>query len=1198
MSQGQERDLQVDAVPLSPNSSGLSSAEPAIQMSQAGVAFSRNVGASSRPGSTAAPQSASGQQCGSSSQSQASDSGVQAPVSDLSSQALAEEASSQLDHRPAKQELPSDTLPAGITPHVPIPRRQSDESSDSLREDVLKGVNKAVSQRLGDSICPDSGFKSLTVSSLPSSASSSGVTDEDIEKYRNKFPPDLKTDYYDAMIIYMKDYDELEVEQFLKRVRTEVLLNKTIKPKVILFDEIFPNAGMNPIAQLDESLKFCTYVFLYVTKSFCEDGWTEFSSQTCLMDAILTPDKKWSVVPIFTEPKRRPTYRVPPSVRSLKGIQYWSVDKFYADSLRKLLEDKLDVRLKREAEQKHQRILWIIHKRTEEEFEEKKKEQEVLFKRREEELKKKMQDMAMKESERRHAQRICLPSKDEFQKLTREYAPQQSVSDDYMKDLLARHASMPSYTGSSSMHLSTSSSEPSKLSELAKSLDPADPSYRLSPCDPAGGHYGRYPPGPGYSGYHPGYHFAHDLGTMHGIHQHPSDPGLSSSHGPHHSGYGGVHGSPVSGYGSMLGYHDPHGHPTSQILHRYPLGQAGRGDSMPPAWAPLSTGSYHGPHSTSPGQSWSAHQNRFTSVPGTSPGGGYPRQGGQGTGQLGPKVVRSGNLHGPGGDFTNVQCSSPDEGGGEVGNEKGSSPLAGLAFPNQGRAEEFSEARAAGSQSGRSLGGQKSHQTELDKEGGPHSLPADVNQSEGLHQNQDNISVSKMKPGFGSLPSQLNTSSHQPPTAPAESARLVGSGVSGSSTKTADTSSQEELAFAKDESLPPKDDLEEDQPPSYESSPSYAVGDVPYDPRHLQYTEVKGTGRRLVSGGVAEHVMYTHGAGHHSDSRTMASQDVRGGYTHRHDPHEYEYPRGGYNRHSPHRYEDAQGAYTHNRSPPRYGYEYTRMPNQPYHGLPAHGAYMPRPGYLPYMPTPMPYHPYYGPSPPLFAPPPPQPVYPEQPQPQVHIHQHYHDGEHDRERERGRPPQNINIGKVENVMMGENIAYNVEKSRKKRSQISVAPPEFEDEAPELYLREPGSEQHLPGGQEMEESIEMVPRGGSSPHTLQNPGSRLTEMVTPDQSRILSTACPSNAQLPEPPQSNQYGYRDLPTVSGLHQPEPPTLPSGTTALVRPVGRAAPMVQSQWRQNYDEENDTDPKQFARDNDRRQAGGDNEETFAKSE
>ena len=257
----------------------------------------------------------------------------------------------------------------------------SHDDQSTLADDVMKGVSKVVGKIISENI-PSSQTPSSLSSELSSlergvNSLSLDLDDKEIEEYRHKFPKGLKIDYYDAVILYQED-DKKLVQRFLKRVNTEVMLNKVEKPRVALFDDMVPDTGMTNVGQLDLILPYCTYVFLYVTKGFCTDGWTEFSSQTCLMNAIDTPESRWSVVPIFTEPKRQPTFRIPPSIRSLKGIQYWSDDKFYVDSLRKLLEDKLHIRKKKEVEHKTERKIWIIEEKGREKREAEERRQKEL----------------------------------------------------------------------------------------------------------------------------------------------------------------------------------------------------------------------------------------------------------------------------------------------------------------------------------------------------------------------------------------------------------------------------------------------------------------------------------------------------------------------------------------------------------------------------------------------------------------------------------------------------------------------------------------------------------------------------------------------------------------------------------------------------------------------------------------------------
>ncbi|XP_076443513.1 uncharacterized protein LOC143282007 [Babylonia areolata] len=256
------------------------------------------------------------------------------------------------------QGLPAQTA-QGKTTVSPSQRRD-----DDLQHDILKGVKKAsgkTEREILSVLNPSLSSFSSATPSLATTVESMGledIDDEEIEKFRSRFPDDIKIDHYDALILY-HDSDMEAVKKFLERVNHEILLNNKEKPKVVLYGNMFAYAGTKP-GELDISLEHCTYVFLYVTQKFCDDKWTEFSAQTALMNAIDSTESRWSVVPIFTEPKRKPTFKIPATIRSLKGIQYWNDDKFYVDSLRKLLEDKLHWRLDKEVDLKRERKRWIM----------------------------------------------------------------------------------------------------------------------------------------------------------------------------------------------------------------------------------------------------------------------------------------------------------------------------------------------------------------------------------------------------------------------------------------------------------------------------------------------------------------------------------------------------------------------------------------------------------------------------------------------------------------------------------------------------------------------------------------------------------------------------------------------------------------------------------------------------------------------
>lgn len=364
---------------------------------------------------------------------------------------------------------PSQTVPPMGSAGHSVSDASSSHQDEDVGRDIFKGVSKAMEKAMSEAVLYVEN-PSLPFSSEPSPLESSmksltllpePVDDEDIEKYRSRMPDGLKLDHYDAMILYQDD-DLPVVKKFLNRVEAEVLLNKVEKPKVVLYDNILPDAGISKVGELDKTLEYCTYVFLYVTKKFCQGRWTEFAAQTALMNAIDSPQSRWSVVPIFTEPKRNPTFKIPPSIRSLKGIQYWSDDKFYADSLRKLLEDKLHVRLDKEEDLREKRKDWI---RKYKQSERRKAEERNLQDRHAQELE--------AEEERKHQQVLQFRDREfQVQKIKREQ--QQRINICSLQDAIkqlecqgssSQNTSLDEYFQNLSQHMNAPNSASPKKSE-------------------------------------------------------------------------------------------------------------------------------------------------------------------------------------------------------------------------------------------------------------------------------------------------------------------------------------------------------------------------------------------------------------------------------------------------------------------------------------------------------------------------------------------------------------------------------------------------------------------------------------------------------------------------------------------------------------------------------------------------------------
>ena len=185
------------------------------------------------------------------------------------------------------------------------------------------------------------------------------ITEEDV-------PLELKTGQYDVLLLYADQdkADALKLKQLLERfVDFE---NKRVRICVIDQDLQWISS---PFDQMDEAMKRTTYVFLYVTKTFCNDNWASMQKDNVLMTSITDPDKRWCVVPLFIDGKRNPGYTFPFGIRGFKGIDVFhllgrrpiaeikideltnkDLDSFILGNIREMLKCRLNHRRERERE--------------------------------------------------------------------------------------------------------------------------------------------------------------------------------------------------------------------------------------------------------------------------------------------------------------------------------------------------------------------------------------------------------------------------------------------------------------------------------------------------------------------------------------------------------------------------------------------------------------------------------------------------------------------------------------------------------------------------------------------------------------------------------------------------------------------------------------------------------------------------------
>ncbi|CAC5381173.1 unnamed protein product [Mytilus coruscus] len=183
---------------------------------------------------------------------------------------------------------------------------------------------------------PDNSSKSP-----PDITGSSSQKTKFIKQYYEKLPKEYKVGYYDVMILYSSD-DRSEAEKFCAHLKRDIYQNQPGKIKAVLYDgPEFEGISLSKFEHFEKGFKRCTFTFVYLIKQFVECDWSSFLAETCLMEAIYNPDKKWCFVPVYTVPIQRADFEIPIQIKPLKEIRYYNPDEFYLHCVRRLIGDKI-----------------------------------------------------------------------------------------------------------------------------------------------------------------------------------------------------------------------------------------------------------------------------------------------------------------------------------------------------------------------------------------------------------------------------------------------------------------------------------------------------------------------------------------------------------------------------------------------------------------------------------------------------------------------------------------------------------------------------------------------------------------------------------------------------------------------------------------------------------------------------------------
>jgi hypothetical protein len=184
-----------------------------------------------------------------------------------------------------------------------------------------------------------------------------------IKLYYDRLPSDVKIRYYDVMILYAEEDREL-AEQYKEHLQNDIELEGGRRVTAVLYDdqEMVSLAG-SKLKSLEYGFERCTFAFIYLTKKFCQCEWSTLSSEECLMESIYNPEKKWCVVPVYTVARAKADFKIPMGLNALKGVNFYNNDDFYRRGLRRLIGDKVMVRLNKNREHFIKQYKYACHLR-------------------------------------------------------------------------------------------------------------------------------------------------------------------------------------------------------------------------------------------------------------------------------------------------------------------------------------------------------------------------------------------------------------------------------------------------------------------------------------------------------------------------------------------------------------------------------------------------------------------------------------------------------------------------------------------------------------------------------------------------------------------------------------------------------------------------------------------------------------------
>ena len=213
---------------------------------------------------------------------------------------------------------------------------------------------------------PDSRGTSL----VPSTDELMSLELDQIVIHPYEYKEEFKEGQFDIVLVYSES-DIDEALAFMQILTKFVILEDGKSPSICVLDQHAHLSYINSrFKHMEEALRRSTYMFLFLTKDFCGDSWSQLQRDECLMESIHNPEKKWCVVPILTKSRKEADYQLPFGLRALKGVEIShmlrgktlnsvnvnalrreDVDSFFLKNMTKMLNDRIYLKIEREKRQ-------------------------------------------------------------------------------------------------------------------------------------------------------------------------------------------------------------------------------------------------------------------------------------------------------------------------------------------------------------------------------------------------------------------------------------------------------------------------------------------------------------------------------------------------------------------------------------------------------------------------------------------------------------------------------------------------------------------------------------------------------------------------------------------------------------------------------------------------------------------------------